>query len=322
MVARRTALAALLVLACIGAPCLAGEGAMWTEVDGVVFGARADERGAIGGGEGYTAPVAGGDYTARDLDGLLDALVRAKAGEVVFVPGETEIDLTARIYIEQLVLDVPEGVTLAGERGRNGSKGALLTSDALKTPVMIRAAGPGVRITGLRIRGPNTKRYMAHHRRSFGKGGDGREYYYKLPTSNGIQTDHPRLEVDNCDISGFAHAGVNLRKGDGHHVHHNAIHHCQYNGLGYGVCLNTASALIECNLFNWNRHSIAGTSIEICSNTFLAPQTPIVIRGVPQEKCEVHHNWFPRHPSAAKAFRGPDEAKVEGNLYAAGAGHE
>ena len=52
------------------------------------------------------------------------------------------------------------------------------------------------------------------------------------------------------------------------------------------------------------------------SNTFLAPQTPIVIRGVPQEKCEVHHNWFRRHRTAAEAFRGPDEATVESNLYA------
>jgi hypothetical protein len=51
------------------------------------------------------------------------------------------------------VLEVPEGVTLAGDRGHNGSKGALLSSDALKTPVLIRAAGPNVRITGLHIRG-------------------------------------------------------------------------------------------------------------------------------------------------------------------------
>lgn len=54
-------------------------------------------------------------------------------------------------------MDVPEGVTLAGDRGREGSEGALLTSDALETAVMIRAGGPGVRVTGLRIRGPNSK---------------------------------------------------------------------------------------------------------------------------------------------------------------------
>jgi len=64
-----------------------------------------------------------GDYTVGKLDALLDALSKAKAGQVVFIPGETEIDLTSRIYIEQLVLEVPVGVTLAGNRGQDGSKG-------------------------------------------------------------------------------------------------------------------------------------------------------------------------------------------------------
>ena len=92
---------------------------------------------------------------------------------------------------------------------------------------------------------------------------------------------------------------------------------------------------IEYNLFNWNRHSIAGTGrpgnsyvarhnvelgvslshcfdmhggrdrgdgtdtagtlIEIYNNTFRASQTPVVIRGVPEKRCEVHHNWFLKH---------------------------
>ena len=60
--------------------------------------------------------------TVNDLNGLLDALSKATAGQVVFIPGETEIDLTARVYIEELVLEVPEGVTLAGNRGYNDSR--------------------------------------------------------------------------------------------------------------------------------------------------------------------------------------------------------
>jgi len=161
--------------------------------------------------------------------------------------------------------------------------------------------------------------------------------------------------VDNCEISGFSHAGVHLRTAQGHHIHHNHIHHCQYQGLGYGVCHNTASSLLEYNLFNWNRHSIAGTgrpgnsyvarhnvelgvslshcfdmhggrdrkdgtniagtSIEIYNNTFRARQTPVVIRGVPQEKCEVHHNWFTRHSEAGQAVRSSGKTKVFSNAY-------
>ena len=343
------------MLFCLTMPCIAADDPTWVEIDNTIYGAKPDARGPIGGGTGYANIITKGDYVVKDLDSLLDALSKAKAGQVVFIPPETVIDMTARIYIDQLALEIPEGVTLAGERGNGKSQSALLTSDALKTPVMIRAAGPDVRVTGLRIQGPNPKRYLDHHRRSFGQGGDGHEYYYKFPTSNGIRTKYPRLEVDNCEISGFSHAGIYLTTAEGHHIHHNHIHHCQYQGLGYGVCHNTASSLIEYNLFNFNRHSIAGTgrpgnsyvarhnvelgislshcfdmhggrdrkdgtdiagtSINIYNNTFRAPQTPVVIRGVPEQKCEVHHNWFQRHSNAGQAVRASDKTKVFDNVY-------
>lgn len=345
----------VLALFCIAWSCVAADEPTWLDFDNTVYGAKPDKLGPIGGANGYANIITAGDYTVKDPDALLEALSKAKAGQIVFIPGETEIDLTALIYIEQLVLQVPEGVTLAGDRGHNGSKGALLFSDALKTPVMIRPTGPDVRISGLRIRGPNPKRYLNHHHRSFDKGGGGHKYYYRFPTSNGIKTEHRRLEVDNCEISAFGLAGIYLMKGEEHHIHHNFIHHCQYNGLGYGVCHNTASSLIEYNLFNWNRHSIAatgrpgcsyvarhnvesgvslshcfdmhggrdrgdgtdiaGTAIEIYNNTFRAPQTPVVIRGVPQEQCEIHHNWFPKHGSAAQAVQASAKTKVENNAY-------
>jgi len=344
-------LAGLLACAC-GA---LAEEPTWVEMGGAAYGARPDERGPIGGGEGYAGVVTGGEYTAADVDALRDALAQATAGHVVFIPGDAEIDLTTLIYIEQLVLEVPPGVTLAGDRGHNGSPGALLTSDALNTPVIIRAAGPGVRVTGLRVRGPNTKRYLDHHRRAFSPGGDGHAYYYKFPTQNGITTEHDGLQIDNCEISGFGHAAIYLKQGEGHHIHHNFIHHCQYNGLGYGVSHGSAASLIECNRFDANRHSIAGTgrpgcgyvarhnlelgvslshcfdmhggrdrkdgtdiagtAMEIHHNTFRAPQTPIVIRGVPEEACDVHHNWFPKHDGPAQAVRAAANTNVSDNAY-------
>jgi len=123
------------------------------------------------------------------------------------------------------------------------------------------------------------------------------------------------------------------------------------------VCHNTASSLIEHNLFDWNRHSIAGTgkpgssyiarhnvelgvslshcfdmhggrdrrdgtdvagtAIEINNNTFRAPQIPIVIRGVPQEACDVHHNWFPKHAEPTRVVRASAKTNVVGNAYGA-----
>ncbi len=342
---------------CVAGCSVMADGATWVEIDGVIYGAKADDRGPIGGGEGYVDIVTEGDYTATDVDSLLDALSKAQAGEVVFIPGETEIDLTARIYIEQLVVEVPEGVTLAGCRGQDGSAGALLTSDALKTPVMIRVLGPNVRMTGLRIRGPNGKRYLEHHARAFSPGGPGSGYYYEFPVSVGIQTEHDGLEIDNCDISGFSHGGVYLVAGSGHGVHHNFIHHCQYQGLGYGVVHGTAVSIIEYNLLDSNRHSIAGTgrpgdayiarhnvelgvslapcfdmhggqnrgdgtniagtTIEIHNNTFRAPQRAVVIYGVPEHKCDVHHNWFTKHAEPSEAVIAEANTNVFNNAYGA-----
>ncbi len=339
-------------------PAQAADEPAWVEIDGVIYGAKPDERGPIGGGNGYARIVTKGDFTATTPEQIADALKKAKAGQVVFIPGETEVDLTTLIYIDKFVLEVPEGVTLAGNRGNDGSKGAILTSDVLATGAMIKTLGPSVRITGLRIRGPNPKRYLDHHRRAAIKGGKkgfDHTYYYKFPTSDGIVASHDKLEVDNCDVSGFGHGGINITNSFEHHVHHNHIHHCQYHGLGYGVVLNVSTTVIEYNLFNWNRHSIAatgrpgegyiarhnvelgaslshcfdmhggrdrkdgtnvaGTSIEIYNNTFRAPQTPVVIRGVPQEKCDVHHNWFLRHNAPKNAVGAHANTKVFDNAY-------
>ncbi len=353
MMSNRYSTCQLLCAACIGL-FLASEShsessttaSSWVDIDGVEYGAKPDERGPIGGGSGYTDIVSAGDFTVRTVDQLLDALKQAKRGDVVYLPGDVEMNLTALVYIDRLVIEIPAGVTLASNRGEQGSQGALLVCDALDTPGVLRPMGPEARVAGLRLQGPNNRRYLDHHKRSFGKGGKGRDYYYKLPTSQGIVCDVPKLTVDNCEISGFSHAGIYLRGGDGHYIHHNYIHHCQYNGLGYGVCHADAQSVIEYNLFNWNRHSIAGTgqpgcsytarhnvelgeslshcfdmhggrdrndgtniagtTIRIENNTFGAARLPIKIRGVPEQRCDVTKNWFPNH-------RSPSDAVVAGN---------
>lgn len=316
----------------------------WIAINNEIYGAKPDGLGPIGGGEGYAFPIVKGDYEVTNLEELLDALAKAKSGQVVFISDEIRIDLTTRVFIEALVLEIPEGVTLAGNRGYKGSKGGMLLSNALETRLMIRANGPNVRLTGLQIKGPNPDRHLEHHKRSFGPGGLGRDYYYKFPVSRGIVTEHAELKVDNCEISAFSGSGVYLKKGTGHHIHHNFIHQCQYSGLGYGVSHAEASSLIEYNVFNENRHSIAGTGVsgcgytarhniemgislshcfdmhggrdrkdntdiagttmEIYNNTFYAPQSAVVIRGVPEDKCDIHHNWFAKHKDIKQAIRG------------------
>ncbi len=330
----------------------------WIDLEGEIYGAKADAIGPIGGGPGYERMISRGDVTVEDLDTLIAALDRAKSGDVIFIPGHITIDFTTYVYIDSFVLGIPGGVTLASDRGTNGSKGALLTSEALKTDKLIQTLGSQVRLTGLRIQGPNGKRYMAHHAKSFGPGGARHSYYYKFPISDGITTDFGGLEVDNCELTSFSRAAISLRKGSGHHVHHCFIHHCQYNGLGYGVANDASTATIEYNLFDYNRHSIAGTGIagsgyiarhnvelgvslshcfdmhggrdrkdgteiagtalEIYNNTFRAPQLAIGIRGIPEEFCDIHHNWFTQFEEQEEAIRGLDYVNVHAYANAYG----
>lgn len=327
----------------------------WVRIGGKIYGAKPDARGPIGGGPGYKNLVTKGDYQARTLDELLAALKKAEKGQVVYLAGDVEIDLTTRAFIEKTVIEIPEGVTLAGNRGQDGSLGAIIYSDAFYTRPMIRVMGPDVRITGLRLRGPDPKRRLEHHRRSFRPPDKrGRKYYYSFPFSRGVVTSYPGLEIDNCELSGWSHAAVWLKTGDKHHIHHNYIHHNQYNGLGYGVTHGTAFSLIEYNLFNYNRHSIAGTgspgsgyeaannvelgvSLSHCfdmhggrdrkdgtkiagdwmkfhHNTFRAPKVAIVIRGLPRQKAEVYGNWF-CHDSTKRAVVQHGKTDIYDNAF-------
>ncbi len=88
------------------------------------YGCEANPTGdPIGGGEGYTDIRSTGDFIVRDREQLIEALKEARPGQVVFLPDGVEIDLTG-----QGALLLPEGVTLAGTRGKDGSAGARLFS--------------------------------------------------------------------------------------------------------------------------------------------------------------------------------------------------
>ncbi|MBN1834523.1 MAG: hypothetical protein JW820_01670 [Spirochaetales bacterium] len=333
-----------IVSASILPPCGALEAgdSSWVEIDGAVFGCVPDNTGPVGGARGYARAVYSGDYNVASADQLIRALRRARPGETVFVLGSVELDFTGLVFAEGFVLSVPGGVTLAGSRGLCGSAGALLKSDAFQTSPLIRAEGPGVRITGLRIQGPDPERRVDHWQRSFSgltpqeqENRVGHEYYYRLPTSQGVYTEFDDLEVDNCELYAWSHAAVVLSDGTGHHVHHNFIHSNQRHGLGYGVAHGPAFSLIEYNLFEWNRHSIAGSGrppsgyvarhnlergqslshnfdmhggrdrrdgtntagsrIEIYNNTFLSRNRAIGIRGRPEEYARIYGNWFVGH---------------------------
>ena len=261
----------------------------------------------IGGGPGYgnTVTESDADTVVRSRSELDDALGSATAGDVVFVPGGEQISLGGQRY------DIPDGVTLASDRGVDGSSGALLYTDA-EPWKLVTIDGDG-RLTGVRLRGPHPGDDMDSN-----------------SSSVGVQT-FGASEVDNCDIWGFSYAGIRAASGDGAHCHHNVIRENNRGGIGYGVAAESGTPLIEYNYFNFNRHSVksagdnpgytvrynhfgpkstggvidvhepAGVDLEVHNNVVEAvestsghrdPLQSIQIRGTPGEAFDAHDNWF------------------------------
>ncbi|GAB3479277.1 FG-GAP-like repeat-containing protein [Amycolatopsis cihanbeyliensis] len=178
-------------------------------------------------------------------DELLAALATATAGDTVFVTGTASIDLTGHKRVA-----IPAGVTLASDRGQDGAPGALLYNTELdlgqrEAWAQFSPRGSGVRITGLRLRGPDPEI---------------RDNAYQYDNSRGIEAINASdLTVDNNELSAWSHGAVYLGDTLEARVRDNDIHHNRRTGLGYGVVLyNNSSALIEFNTFTQNRHAIAG----------------------------------------------------------------
>ncbi len=239
------------------------EGMLSQEIDGVIYGAYvAEGEDPIGGGVGYSDIFTTGDYVVSTLAELVSALEMAQSGEVVFIEGDADIDVTS-----VATLQLGEGVTLASDRGRiredgSVSTGARIWSASMTTEPVIRA-GDNSRVSGVVIDGRNPYQHREHLKRY--RDGDSSwavtSYYGLMVTGKEGITAGNGMRVDNCEILGFGHGGVHLPVGiKDVRVDHCYIHHNQTHGLGYGVVHNHGSeSVIEYCLFNYNRHSIAGT---------------------------------------------------------------
>ncbi|GLI46071.1 hypothetical protein MBOURGENBZM_08630 [Methanoculleus bourgensis] len=277
------------------------------------FGAESNPTGnPIGGGNGYTDIISRDDPRVKFIvdtrDELLSALQSTRSGDVIYVEGNANIDMSGYVDIY-----VPAGVTIASNRGENGAAGGRIYQNRdggsweYDWAPLFRTAGQNARFTGLRIEGPDKTTSAPRARCA-------------------IHATYP-LEVDNCEIAGWSFTGIGIyRTGgvsdmkNGGYFHHNHIHHCQMNGLGYGIGVNDgAVCLIEANYLEYCRHAIAGdgnvgTGYEARYNifgpNFIAnyafqvdmhgkpnPSGPGTIAG---DTIRIHHNTFMAtgHPAA------------------------
>ena len=192
---------------------------------------------ALGGGPGYDRIVtrADADAVVDTASDLASALSGASAGDVVFVASDATIDTGGRS------MDVPDGVTLASNRGEDDAPGALLYTN--KTPQIMLRPQDDARVTGLRLRGHSPGRTVTYR--------DG--ISFDTPTY-AINLEGRDVEVDNCEVWGWPDRAIAVKRSRGH-VHHNYIYDNNGQGLGYGVAANQ-ECLIEYNYFHNNRHSV------------------------------------------------------------------
>lgn len=196
--------------------------------------------GPLRGGSDYTDTVfqSDADVTVTSANGLATAVDEAASGDTIFIPGDTSTAGSSGLIADGgqpsqtiIELDAPlefsaNEVTLASDRGINGSSGAIIrlptAMDNQSQGNLIRCIGDACRITGLTIEGPES-----------GAEGDPTQG----PYATGIRLDGGGCEVDNCEIRDFPTDGVYVGAQTAA-VHHNAIH-----DVARGVRIEQSSAV-------------------------------------------------------------------------------
>ncbi len=190
------------------------------------------------------------DYVVANGDELETAADEASTGEVVWIDGDAEIDMTG------LSITLTGGVTLASDRGRGNSEGGALYQDENGFNAFVTAGGDDIRITGVRFSGPEHEYWNYEDK--------GIDSIYDVGITYGLLIDDTDdVEVDNCRFSGFTYTGIRVGMwGDyeceGIYVHHTEFVDNPSPALGYGIEVYGGDPLVEYNYFDNNRRSIAG----------------------------------------------------------------
>jgi hypothetical protein len=186
---------------------------------------------------------------------LLDALSYCAShnGGIIYILFEESIDMSGSYGVV-----IPANTHIRGNRGkaRIGSDGVpaseggriFTTTRGLHKQGLFVTGGTNIKISGIRLEGPDPD--------------IGTDPYDPI-VGCGIVVYHDDIEIYNCEIYNWAHAGIHLRdvyntSRDTIYIHHNYFHHCHRTQLGYGVGHCWARSLIEYNAFDYCRHAIAG----------------------------------------------------------------
>ncbi|MGE4094503.1 MAG: right-handed parallel beta-helix repeat-containing protein [Candidatus Binatia bacterium] len=187
---------------------------------------------------------------------LLQAL--SEGNKHIRIENHVELDLSGREFIP-----IAAGVILEGGRTAREPGPRLFTT--IRPNVLFEIVGDNVRIKGLRIEGPNHFGVVPEDEEPNKGVGIRNVHYVNVEITNNeiYGWSQAAVRVDDCDGKEGCPAGGRMLPSENPtavHIHDNYIHHNQRAGReGYGISLNYgAYALIERNVFDWNRHAIKG----------------------------------------------------------------
>ncbi len=274
----------------------------------------------MGGGSGYSRKVTrtpgsqiiiSSFTTAANFKSIIESATNA----TIYIDS-IEIDLTG---LGEDSIKVNAGVTIAS--GRGGLGAATILTHSLNGHSLFTCVGNNVRFTGLIFMGPSTFHWSAGMIKSV------------INSSSSSS-----LEVDNCEIRGWPHAGVILGGwsstfSNNNKIHHNDIHSNKryLEGLGYGVMAANGFGKIYGNVFENNWHDIAGDGT---SGSGYEAYCNIIVGGNSAHNFDmhrannntasyggkyihIHHNDFRDYSTANIQIRGRQEflTLIENNLF-------
>lgn len=211
-----------------------------------------------GGGEHYSGKLHpdAADVTVSTLPELEEA-----------VGPDHVVHIDSNIYFGSTEIDIGRS-TLVGDRGWDGSEGALLHTgveghtgggtgpDRPYTMLYSTATEGAPRVSGLRLRG------ASHDREEYAPNDSD---VYPSTLARAITLQGAGGEVDNCEIWGWTWAGIHVKGNsaagrwtDDVRIHHCHLHTSKQDGYGYGIAVWMGFAEIDHVYFNDQRHAIAG----------------------------------------------------------------
>jgi hypothetical protein len=230
------------------------------------FGVYGEKRESIRVEVDYPAQLVIDESTTDPVRVLLAALANSTNPEQTIELCDVDLDLTGHsgLVIRDNTSLIASAACARGPR-RYGPR-IFVTDTHRGSAALLEIKGDNVRVSGFRLEGPTS---------SVGSGDDNKEKGILISPTSSAEPIH-NIEISNMEV--FHWSGVGVQVDDNVemaergrlfntnpgavHIKGNFFHHNRHDdGEGYGVDIaNGAYALIEQNVFDENRHAIAGGS--------------------------------------------------------------